>query len=68
MGNEQLLSSGQGYMTSETGAGPGFGVESEGHNTGIGATGAGTGTSGYRHGTGEFHTGLFVPLTKLYSA
>lgn len=52
MGNAQLLSSGQGYMTSETGAGPGFGVESEGHNTGIGATGAGTGTSGYRHGTG----------------
>ncbi len=55
MGNEELLSSGQGYMTTPMGAGPGFGTgnEGSGHNTGIGATGAGTGTTGYHHGKGE---------------
>ena len=54
MGTQDVVSSGQGYMTTPNGAGPGFGVNNEGsaHNTGIGVSGAGTGTSGYHHGTG----------------
>ncbi|DBA96825.1 hypothetical protein WJX82_007338 [Trebouxia sp. C0006] len=54
MGTRDVVSSGQGYMTTPMGAGPGFGVNNEGsgHNTGIGVSGAGTGTSGYHHGTG----------------
>jgi len=58
MGTQDVVSSGQGYMTTPTGAGPGFGVNSEGsaHNTGIGVSGAGTGTSGYHHGTGALIT------------
>jgi len=58
MGTQDVVSSGQGYMTTPTGAGPGFGVNNEGsaHNTGIGVSGAGTGTSGYHHGTGALIT------------
>ncbi|DBB00227.1 TPA: hypothetical protein ACH3X1_014057 [Trebouxia sp. C0004] len=54
MGTQDVVSSGQGYMTTPTGAGPGFGLNNEGsgHNTGIGVSGAGTGTGGYHHGTG----------------
>lgn len=58
MGTQDVVSSGQGYMTTPMGAGPGFGVNNEGsgHNTGIGVSGAGTGTSGYHHGTGALIT------------
>lgn len=53
--NQQLMNTGEGYLTTPAGEGPGFGIENEGsgHNTGIGATGAGTGTSGYHHGQGD---------------
>ncbi|KAL0038669.1 hypothetical protein WJX79_002508 [Trebouxia sp. C0005] len=49
-----VISSGQGYMTTPIGAGPGFGKNNEAsaHNTGIGVSGAGTGSSGYHHGAG----------------
>lgn len=58
MGTQDVISSGQGYMTTPIGAGPGFGKNNEAsaHNTGIGVSGAGTGSSGYHHGAGALIT------------